>query len=50
MQCVLYMARAIGEAGDKVEQRRTDDVAELKTGVVFAMPEGGQLNERFVAR
>ena len=46
---VVHMTRTIRKAGDLVEQRGTDKVTDLKTGVVFAMPEGRQLNEALVA-
>ena len=46
---VVHVARTIGEAGDGVEQRGTDEVTDLKTGVVFAMAEGRQFSEALVA-
>ena len=47
---VVHVTRAIGEAGDGVEQRGTDEVTDLETGVVLAMPEGRQLDEALVAQ
>ena len=46
---VVHMTRTIRKAGDGVEQRGTDKVTDLKPGVIFAMPEGRQLNEVLVA-
>ena len=46
---VVHMARTIGEASDGIEQRGTDEVTDLKTGVVFAMAEGRQFSEALVA-
>ena len=46
---VVHVTRTICKAGDGVEQRGTDKVTDLKPGVVFAMPEGRQLNEVLVA-
>ncbi len=44
------MTRAIREAGDRVEQSRTDDIADLETGMVDTVPEGWQLDQPLVAR
>ena len=46
---VVDATRAIGMASDGVEQRGTDNVADLETDMVFAVPEGRQLNEALVA-
>ena len=46
---VVHVTRTIRKAGDRIEQRGTDKVTDLKPGVVFAMPEGRQLNEALVA-
>ena len=46
---VVHMSGAIGEAGNGVEKRGTDDVTDLQTGVVFAVAEGGQLDEGLVS-
>ncbi len=47
---VGHVTRAIREAGDRVEQSRTDDIADLETGMVDTVPEGRQLGQPLVAR
>ena len=44
------MPRAIGEASDRVKQARADDVAKLKTGVIVAVAESGQLEKLSISR
>ena len=45
---VVHVARAICETSDGVEQRRTDDVADLNTGVVIAVSKRRQFNKPLV--
>ncbi len=47
---VGHVTRAIRKAGDRVEQSRTDDIADLETGMVDTVPEGWQLCQPLVAR
>ena len=42
---IVHMTSAIGETGNGVEKRRTDDVAELDSGMVFTMSESRQFNQ-----
>ena len=42
---VVHMPRAECKAGDGEEQGGTDDVADLKAGMVVAVPERRQLND-----
>lgn len=45
---VVYVTGAIYEACDGVEQPGTDNVADLKTGVVIAVPERRKFNKPLV--
>ena len=47
---VVDMACAIREAGNGVEQSGAYDVADLKAGVIVAVPEGRQFGELLVGR
>ena len=46
---VVHMTRAIGEAGIRIEKRRTDDVTELDTGMIFTVPKSRQFNQALEA-
>ncbi len=45
---IVDVTCAIGEASDRIQQRRTDDVAYLKSGVVIAVSERRQFKETTV--
>ena len=46
-----HIARAIGFSRDGIEESRTDDIADLDTGVVLTVSEGRQLeNARINSR
>lgn len=45
---IVNVTCAIGEATDRIQQRRTDDVAYLKSGVVITVSERRQLKETTV--
>ena len=45
---IVNVTCAIREAGNRIQQRRTDDIANLKSGVVIAVPERRQFKETAV--